>query len=359
MRATSETVERIAQNLSKKWNQELAKAQEKFPAYTALDWNIHLSTWLGAMNSETVSAEHFFEYLGSLSDMLDNQDMAIGAAHQYVSEIAQGRLSEEEIRFLALYLCGSTVLRWREAQEENSLRAHFTLHEDDSTNQPDVNLFLEWPRWIANQPRELLDHLWKRSIDLYPNPQHTTLTTEIDSLLLEQEVVKVLDIGMGTGYMLEELREKYSSRVDTTGVTLVNSQPEVDIDTVHYGPAEVLPLEWTNSFDIVVSNVTFLYLLDPRSAISEALRVLKPERMLHLRLYRWAPPLPELMDFLSEQTGTPVVDITMAWKERFDSILSQKKWPLLVSELAQESGGDAVLIPGDSFHALKTKPSAY
>lgn len=95
---------------------------------------------------------------------------------------------------------------------------------------------------------------------------------------------KLLDIGCGTGVLLETLRGKYPdihlAGIDPTKEMLDIASKRLPKDIhIEQGWAESLAFEDT-SFDIVVSCNMFHYIQKPVAALKEAMRVLKPTGML-------------------------------------------------------------------------------
>ncbi len=91
---------------------------------------------------------------------------------------------------------------------------------------------------------------------------------------------RLLDIGCGTGALLEKLKEKYPEAI-LAGID--PTQEMIDIagkrllKKVHIEQswAEKLPFE-DEAFDVIVSCNVFHYIREPRVALKEVMRILKP-----------------------------------------------------------------------------------
>jgi SAM-dependent methyltransferase len=116
---------------------------------------------------------------------------------------------------------------------------------------------------------------------------------EIDERLARQDVVRILELGCGYGTALLELDARYGRRVELHGINASrgDGNPEIllrnaterglvgadfILPTIAYGDvAEGLPFE-TDSFDLVVSQVAWLYFGNKVGVVQEVIRVLKP-----------------------------------------------------------------------------------
>ncbi|WP_207389288.1 class I SAM-dependent methyltransferase [Marinobacter halodurans] len=91
---------------------------------------------------------------------------------------------------------------------------------------------------------------------------------------------RVLDVGCGTGILLQKLARQYPraqlAGVDPVPAMLSVARERVTASTeLHTGWAEALPFE-DQSFDAVVSCNMFHYVRDPQRALREMGRVLRP-----------------------------------------------------------------------------------
>lgn len=109
-------------------------------------------------------------------------------------------------------------------------------------------------------------------------------TTEATLARLPPSTADVLDVGCGTGLLLERLfRERPSAKL--TGVDASTAMLDVARDrlptevTLVEGNAEALPFA-DRSFDVVTSSSVLHYLREPSRGLEEMLRVLRPQGML-------------------------------------------------------------------------------
>ncbi len=84
----------------------------------------------------------------------------------------------------------------------------------------------------------------------------------------------VLDVGCGSGYMLNKIHEK-NSTLSLTGFDIKEPQGDKSFKFVE-GNVEKLPFE-DDSFDVVLCNHTIEHLLELETCISELLRVTKKQ----------------------------------------------------------------------------------
>jgi ubiquinone/menaquinone biosynthesis C-methylase UbiE len=105
-------------------------------------------------------------------------------------------------------------------------------------------------------------------------------TSETIARLQLPEPGRVLDVGCGTGLLLQKLAHKFPQAtlvgVDPVQEMLAIARERVAPGTeLREGWAEELPCE-DNSFDVVVSCNMFHYVREPISALTEMSRVLRP-----------------------------------------------------------------------------------
>jgi len=136
---------------------------------------------------------------------------------------------------------------------------------------------------------------------------------EIDERLERQEIVRVLELGCGYGTVLLELRQRYGPRVELHGM---NRQPgdgdpailrrngmergliapdrelEWPLPALSYGDiAEGLPFA-ADTFDVVYSQVAWLYFADKVHVVRETSRVLRAGGLAKIDADELHPSLP-------------------------------------------------------------------
>lgn len=126
-----------------------------------------------------------------------------------------------------------------------------------------------------------------RAVETYD--QQAILQREVANRLIanvkeENIFAKVLDAGCGTGYVSQNL--KYHKGYEITALDLSHEmlQKAQDNNVAHHyllGDIESLPLV-DNQFDVVVSSLAIQWCHSLTLAISELLRVLKPQGRLYL-----------------------------------------------------------------------------
>jgi len=136
---------------------------------------------------------------------------------------------------------------------------------------------------------------------------------EIDARLARQEVVRVLELGCGYGTALLELRARYGARVALHGVNrapgdgnrdillrnaadrglhMDDAAPERALPAIAYADvASGLPFR-NDAFDLVVSQVAWLYFGNKIGVLREAVRVLAPGGVAKIDADEIDPRLP-------------------------------------------------------------------
>lgn len=136
---------------------------------------------------------------------------------------------------------------------------------------------------------------------------------EIDARLARQEVVRVLELGAGYGTTLLELRVRYGARVALHGVNRApgdgnrdillrnaadralpvdDSTPERALPAIAYADiAAGLPFP-DNAFDLVVSQVAWLYFGNKIQVLREVMRVLAADGLAKIDADECHPKLP-------------------------------------------------------------------
>jgi len=126
--------------------------------------------------------------------------------------------------------------------------------------------------------------------------RHTPVQQRVVQRLLEnlaaelsQEPQRVLDIGCGTGQLLQHLAQQYP-HASLTGLDLASNMLQLATErlggsaTLLQGDAERLPCT-DNSFDLVVSTSTFQWLEQCDTCFGEVRRVLKPGGLFSFALF--------------------------------------------------------------------------
>lgn len=101
-----------------------------------------------------------------------------------------------------------------------------------------------------------------------------------------RDQASVLDLGCGTGVLLQRLTKQYPtaklSGLDTSAAMLaIAQQKRLDSVQLQTGAADQLPFP-EHHFDLVISTSAFHYFQNPEKAFQEIRRVLKPQGQLTL-----------------------------------------------------------------------------
>jgi SAM-dependent methyltransferase len=133
--------------------------------------------------------------------------------------------------------------------------------------------------------------------------------SEIDARLARQDVVRILELGCGYGTALLELRARYGRRVELHGLNRLHGDgnPEIllrsasergliggeaALPTIAYGDiAEGLPFA-DDTFDLVYSQVAWLYFGNKVGVIQEVIRVLRTDGLAKIDADEVRPGLP-------------------------------------------------------------------
>lgn len=147
---------------------------------------------------------------------------------------------------------------------------------------------------------------------------------------------KILDIGMGTGWLTDELSKVYKSDVfgiDSAWGMVRRAKLNPDLKVV-LADARGLPFK-DKTFDLIVSNLTFQWVYDLDVAFPESFRVLRPEAFFYFTGFG-KETLKELRlsfnsilgrEYFSSRFGLPEEDkISLALKQAgFKNIYLNKK----------------------------------
>lgn len=236
-----------------------------------------------------------FTFLRLLEKLAANYSLELlfQIAQDHFGKLVQNhpeKYTDEEIRFLSAMVAGHDMQRMDMLfkVEDPKKAAQFAL----STREKDweyelVHNSIARPYILDLPPaREKLME-WHRSIHEYPHFTAKPLATEIPEYAAKKnEPLVITDLGFGGGRPLRSLRDLLTGEHFFVGTGHLNHWPK-GIDRVYVGPFEILPGEWTNSSDVVVSNMSFAYSVMPRLAVREAIRIAKPGALIYLDISQW------------------------------------------------------------------------
>lgn len=230
---------------------------------------------LGLSGISPLSEQSFLDAFGRIGQYLEEPTSLFLAAQTGIAQLLQGRedhLSPEESRMLAAFLCAPDIMECRALQSDpRVVWTHGYTHTDFRLPNP----------WYLHLPPDNLPHFeWNRGMKRYIQPERISLRERIDELTTNERPVEILDGGPAEGTCLDEIKREFADRVHTVGVDIHNQKILADESVA--GPLEVLPADWTERFDVVISNYAFRYTLFPQKAIKEMVRVLKYEREAYL-----------------------------------------------------------------------------
>lgn len=151
-----------------------------------------------------------------------------------------------------------------------------------------------------NVTKEQANEAYRTYKDVMPDGIDDTFAARIDPIVFEIPVgSKVLDVGANSGEIMKLLMEKRQCSVwgiDMSELAVAKAK-EKGMD-VQIGDAENLPFE-DNEFDVVLMLETINHIHDPKKALEEARRVLKPTGFLigscphkNLERYIWEEEKP-------------------------------------------------------------------
>lgn len=141
--------------------------------------------------------------------------------------------------------------------------------------------------FIGNK-KQLFD-LWASSYDwLFPSVIYRAIHQRLVEYVDLPEKANILDIGCGTGRLLERLATQFPN-VKATGLDLSSNMLRVARTSNRHHPrliylegkAESLPFG-DRQFDAVFSTISFLHYLEPQQVLSEVARVLSPGGRFYL-----------------------------------------------------------------------------
>ncbi|MBI5065929.1 methyltransferase domain-containing protein [Candidatus Woesearchaeota archaeon] len=174
---------------------------------------------------------------------------------QLLKSLGSRKLSEEELRELAIYWTATLISGYEKVNSEELAKM-----SDEETQR----FFLEE------------SGTWDRGIEEYSKMAGAPLVEIINAKLKKKDNVELLDIGCGQAVFLREIQDKLGTPI--VGHAVSNQKQNVR-DTINFrlSIAEVLPEEWTDKFDLVTCFEASMYFWDQNRAFNEALRVLAPD----------------------------------------------------------------------------------
>lgn len=181
----------------------------------------------------------------------------------------KARLDIAELQSYNLLLGGAAKLTLKKHQASGKLRKLMT---DD---------------FFSN--KKLLFDLWASSYDwLFPSVFYRAVHKRLLEYVDLPKSANVLDIGCGTGRLLERLATQFPD-LQATGLDLSANMLRVARQSNYHRPrliyiegkAESLPFA-DGQFDAVFSTISFLHYLEPKQVVSEIARVLSPGGRFYL-----------------------------------------------------------------------------
>ncbi|MFH0701340.1 MAG: class I SAM-dependent methyltransferase [Candidatus Woesearchaeota archaeon] len=152
-----------------------------------------------------------------------------------------------------------TVKGWKDNSPELMVKL---LGERSSTMETELI------RRVMGETARYSEKTWKRGADKY---DAFDIHHEIS---LRKKPLRILDVGCGDAFVFSELKSKYGLAIECYGISVMEHPHLEDINYL-ICPAEIMPQEWDNFFDIILTHQTFCYMINPISALGECVRVLK------------------------------------------------------------------------------------
>lgn len=272
--------------------------------------------WALAPNAP-IDYETFLPEFKRIVDLFDDPRALRDKARNYLlSGIPKGTLiDQQEINVLAAYACFGPYYKYTSLMRNGGLDIEFrtpgeagTLFRIDGSSYEILKG--NRPRPFFSEPPISLPmriaHLWNRNESRYPHVDGLSASERINRRLeLGDERIHILDIGRGDACFLHGLKKTFDNQIYTAGITIDNWRvSERPIDDDHIGLAEILPDRWNNSFDLVYSNMAFMYFLFPAKALQGVARVLKSGGEAHLQAINYYNPEIGENEFM-EKLGYP------------------------------------------------------
>jgi ubiquinone/menaquinone biosynthesis C-methylase UbiE len=191
-------------------------------------------------------------------------------------------------------------------------------------------------------PPKYNPNYWHRGFNRYPGTDKEGSEEIVGRNIPFFGQKNVADIGRGEGYFLSLVKQKLGKKVKTHGVGMIDfhtsGSDAIDDDRVQ--PAEMLPWEWSNSMDLVFSNVAFEYFLFPELGLREVVRIMKKsksEAHLHVddQFHNAATfGTDKLLEFL----GISSQEFNTIMKANFANFADKESISAMVEKIAQEQG---------------------
>ncbi len=197
--------------------------------------------------------------------------------------------------------------------------------------------FLDWPP--IHQPfMDISAYANKIGYDHYPRTKEHDPLELIENQLKTSQIVKVLDIGRGANFFLDQIKKRFNKNIYAMGVGLENNKViDKVIDEDYCGPAEVLPDHWTNKVDLIFSNLSFRYFLFPEKALAEAIRVLAPNGIASLNISsHYSISIPEIHKLIDELVEMPDYEFNKEVAHHYESFQDTQSKVKLIHELAAQ-----------------------
>lgn len=178
--------------------------------------------------------------------------------------------------------------------------------------------------------KQQIFNVWAHTYDwLFPSVVYQAIHQRLLSYIHLSDQARVLDIGCGTGKLLDRLACHYpdlqGTGIDFSAAMIREAERHNSCPsrlTYQHGNAESLPFA-NEQFDAVFSTISFLHYVHPERVLSEVQRVLRPHGAFYLvdLTVRWAtapqvfgmPPAhirlysPEVREALGQQAGLTTV----------------------------------------------------
>lgn len=187
-------------------------------------------------------------------------------------------------------------------------------------------------KWFDNQA-EVYD---EKDVILYSKYGKISCKN-IAEYLKNKEYEKLLDIGSGTGYLINLLSEKHEAQY--TGLDLspnmikVANEKNIKNATFIEGVSDNLPFE-DNTFDVVTCSQSFHHYPDTDKALKEAYRVLKPNG-IYIISDTGVGPLKKVgvvIDDFIYKTFSNTGDCNVSYLEKMQKDMTRSGFEILHSE---------------------------